>query len=71
MPHNPSLQGLAEGMSEFSVSGTTEASSFPFTDANKQRSGPPSLLPGEPAMWTVSGARCSNRITALSVGHYS
>lgn len=42
MPQNPSLQGPAIGMREFSVSSTTEVNRNPFTDENEQRSGPPS-----------------------------
>ena len=42
VPQNPSLQGPAIGMKEFSVSSTTEVNRSLFTDENEQRSGPPS-----------------------------
>ena len=68
VPQNPSLQGPATGMREFSVSSTTELNRSLFTDENEQRSGPPSiLLSGESTMQTVNGARCSGETTALSI----
>lgn len=54
VPQNPSLQGPAIGMRDFSVSSTTEVNRSPFTDENEQRSGSPSYSSLVSLPWRLS-----------------
>lgn len=67
VPQNPSLQGPAIGMREFSVSSSTEVNRSLFSDENEQRSDPPSYSSLMSAMQTVNNARCSDETIAFLI----